>query len=813
MFNNDIKIAIRNLRANKFFTALNVVGLALGMSACLSVILIIRDQLSYEKFHPATERTYRVLSQAHTLDEGGRGKFATTPYPLGETLQRDFSGVENAVRLVRGLNNQDATTSTNLTLQLDGYFTEPSFFQVFGFQLESGNPATVLTEPNSIVLDKKAATRLFGNQDPMGQVLTLKGWGAFRVTGIALPPPGKSHIGFDCLASVSTLIAKEQSYSPDEAENKVLDNWGNRYMSLNYIVLQPEKTKADLEDALSVVSEKYTQPDARGEKLHLFAQNLDNITPMPEMLHNEIGFGVPWFFIWGLGVFVAMLILFPCLNYANLAIARAWVRAKEVGVRKVMGAGNRDVTRLFLVEAVLTALFALCLAWVLHHGINHFIETRILSEFKMRGSAPISLHADAVSWAAFVLFGLAVGLFAGWLPARRMAKTRPATAMRGELSEQRGMAVRFGWRKLMTVGQFTVSLIFMIVVATLWSQLQFLAVVDYGFQKENLVTFELKGNDAATLAAEIAQDHRVSGVAAASILIAGNSLQGGEIQRERGGEKIPIHQIAADLQYIPVMGLQLVTGKNFPPDANPNREQYILLNEKAVEHFGLGAPSQALGQTLWLNDSLPVTVQGVLHDFNYRPLKDQIKPFALRFVPQQSNIMHVRLHPGDPGPALAALESIWRKVDAVHPFEPSFMEEKMRNAYRDIELLSGLLAFFAMLGLSLACLGLLGMVTYATSTKVKEIGIRKVLGASVAEVMLLLSRHFLLLLAIAIAIALPLGYLLSKQILNMFAAQVATSWLVLVGCSAVLLALGLSTIGIQSLKAALANPVKSLRSQ
>ncbi|NUO02731.1 MAG: ABC transporter permease [Saprospiraceae bacterium] len=372
---------------------------------------------------------------------------------------------------------------------------------------------------------------------------------------------------------------------------------------------------------------------------------------------------------------------------------------------------------------------------------------------------------------------------------------------------------RFGWRKLMTVGQFSVSLIFMIVVATLWSQLRFLAVVDYGFQKENLVTFELKGNDAATLAAEMIQDHRVSGVATASILIAGNSLQGGEVQRERGGEKMPVHQIAADLQYVPVMGLQLVAGKNFPPDANPNREQYILLNEKAVAHFGLGTPNQALGQTLWLSDSLPVTVAGVLRDFNYRPLKEQIKPFALRFVPQQSNIMHVRLHPGDPGQALAALESIWKKVDPVHPFEPSFMEEKMRNAYRDIELLSGLLTFFAMLGLSLACLGLLGMVTYATSTKVKEIGIRKVLGATVMEVVLFLSRHFLLLLAIAIVIAMPLGYLLSKQILNMFAAQVAASWLILVGCSALLLALGLSTIGVQSLKAALANPVKSLRSE
>lgn len=813
MIQNYLTIALRNLRKTPVFTAINVFGLALGMSACLSVILIIRDQLGYEKFHPATGRTYRILSQAYTLDEGGRGKFATSPYPLGETLRREFSGVENAVRLVRGLNDQDATTSANLTFQLDGYFTEPSFFQVFGFQLESGDPATALTEPNSIVLNKQVAARFFGNQDPMGQMLTLKNWGVFRVTGIALPPLGKSHIGFDCLVSVSTIIAKEHTYTPDEAVNNIIDNWENRYMSLNYVVLQPEKQKPDLEYALSVVSEKYTKPDEKGEKLHLFAQRLDNITPMPEMLHNEIGFGVPWFFIWGLGAFVALLIIFPGINYANLAIARAWARSKEVGVRKVMGAGERDVTRLFLVEAVLTALLALCLAWLLHHGINHYIKTQILSELKMRGSAPISFHADAISWVVFILFGVTVGLFAGWLPARRMAKTRPATVIRGELSDQKGGTPRFGWSKLMATGQFTVSLIFMIVVATLWSQLRFLAVVDYGFEKENLVTFELKGNDSATLAAEIAQNHQVSGVTTASILIAGNSLQGGEIQVVRSGDKIPIHQISADLNYIPVMGLQLAAGENFPSDANPKREQYILLNEKAVKHLGLGDPNQAIGQTLWLSDSLPVTVQGVLRDFYYRPLKDQIQPFALRFVPQQSNIMHVRLHPGDPGTALAALESIWKKVDGIHPFEPDFMEEKMRNAYRDIELLSGLLGFFALLGLSLACLGLLGMVTYVTSMKVKEIGIRKVLGANIMEVMLLLSRHFLLLLAIAVVIALPLGYLLSNQILSLFAVRITVGGLILGGCTAVLLLLGLLTIGVQSLKAALANPVKSLRNE
>jgi putative ABC transport system permease protein len=813
MLYNDIKIALRSLRAHKFYTLLNVLGLALGMSACLTVILIIRDQLSYEKFHPATERTYRMLSQAYTTDPGGRVKFATTPYPLGETLASDFAGIENHVRLVRGIDGQETTTASGLTLSMDGYFTEPSFFQVFGFALETGNAATALAEPNCIVLEKSTAARFFGSQDPMGQTLKLKDWGTFRVTGIALPSPGKSHIGFECLASVSTLAAIEQGYKPEEAENKILSNWNNRYSCLNYVTLRPGQPKANLEAALAVVSEKHTPTDEKGEHLHLFAQNLNQITPAPELMGNEIGFGLPWFFIWGLSAFVLMLIVFPCLNYANLAVARAWARAKEVGVRKVVGAQMSDLRRLFLAESILTAFLALAGAWAMHLAINHFIETKILSEFKMRGSQPISLRADAVSWAAFLGFGLLVGLFSGWLPAQRLARMRPAAAIRGGVGQAGGPVARFGWRKVMTVGQFAVSLIFMIVVAALWGQLRYLAVVDYGFQKENLLTFEAGGNDPELLAAEMARDHRVSGVTRSTIIIASNSLQGGDIQRERGGERTAIHQLGADANYVPVMGLQLVAGENFPPDLRPEPEQQILVNEKAVAFFGLGTPSEAIGQTLWFNDSTPVTVHGVLRDFNYQTLTESVKPFVLRFDPQHSHQLHVRLQPGDPTTALAALGAIWRKVDPAHPFEAEFMEARMQKTYRDIEIMNSVLGFFALLGLSLACLGLLGMVTYATSTKVKEIGIRKVLGASVWQVALFVSRHYLWLLGIAVVIALPVGYFLASLLLDLFASRIALTGLMLGICVLGLLALGLLSIGVQTIRAAMANPAKSLKSE
>ena len=262
------------------------------------------------------------------------------------------------------------------------------------------------------------------------------------------------------------------------------------------------------------------------------------------------------------------------------------------------------------------------------------------------------------------------------------------------------------------------------------------------------------------------------------------------------------------------MGLQLIAGENFPQKTTATGDERLILNEKALPAYQLGTPAEAVGKVLWLNDSTPATVQGVVRDFHYRILEHGIEPFALRFSPQHHGmLLHVRLTPGDPMLAMASLGSIWKKVDGVHPFKAEFMEASIQKAYQHVGLVSGLIGFFALLGLSLACIGLLGMVTYTVATKVKEIGIRKVLGASASEVTLLLSRHFLVLLGVAVAIALPTGYFLSNLLLQLFVYRIAVGGLILGGSAVVLLLLGLLTIGAQAVKAALANPVESLRSE
>ncbi len=804
MLKNYILLAFRNLAKHRFFSLLNILGLALGMSACLTVILIIRDQLSFDHFHPNAARVFRVNCQ-----QPDGFKMATVPFPLAETLSKDFSVAEESVSLVRSIYNVDATTAENQTLQVGGFFTETSFFKVFGFQLEAGNAANVLDEPNSLVLSKNMAERFFGNKNPIGETLDLKNKGIFKITGVVATPPGKTHLEFDCLASAASLPAMDAALKPEEYQEKITGNWENRYMTYVYVLLRPGQTKSDLENALAVVAEKREKANAPEKNVRFFAQNLGNISPKPEQYANELGASAPMFFIWGLIAFVLILTIFPCLNYSNMAISQALARTREMGVRKAIGAQNSDVKRLILTEGVVTAFIALGLAWVLHLPLNHFVGTFFPPQTKLT-----NLHAEGLDWLIFIVFGLAVGLLAGWIPARRMAKLHPAIALRGNKSGEILEKNKIGWRKIMLVGQFSLSLILMIVVATLWSQLQFMTLADYGFQKENLLTVELQGNKPGIVAAEMAQDPHVTGVCMTSVVVASNNLQGVPIFRERGGEKIDTHGAMVDENYLPVMGLKLVAGENFAKNPLSTRDQFLILNEKAVEHFQLGSRAEAIGKVLWMNDSTPVSVRGVVRDFHYRILDHAIEPFAFRYSPTEKGyIMHLRIAPGNPSLAMASLGSIWKKMDAVHPFKATFMEESMQKAYGHVTFVGGLASFFALLALSIACLGLLGSVTYSIGSKVKEIGIRKILGASAAQVTLKLAQHFLILLAVAVAIAVPVGYFLANIFLELFAYRIAVGGLILAGSAAFLLFLGLITIGVQAGRAALANPVEALRSE
>ena len=630
------------------------------------------------------------------------------------------------------------------------------------------------------------------------------------MTGVVAQPKGKSHLNFDCLASTKSLANIEAALDP-KAPERVMDNWDEIYSTHLYVRLAPGKTETDLNNALIAVAESRNKNALPEQTQFYYAQSLGNISPQPEQLANDTTPAAPWFFIWGFMAFMVLLLVFPSLNYAGMAVARALSRTREVGVRKAIGARNADVGKLFLTEAVLASSLALVVSALLHIPLNRAVGKYFPAFTNLQ-----DLEARPLDWLIFIALAVGVGLLAGWIPSRRFAKLHPASAIRGDtngLSALKPASRRMNWRSAILVGQFAFSLVFLILVATIWSQIRYMTIADYGFDKENLLSVSLQGNKAELLAAEMTQDRHVVGVSSSSVMLASNNLQGMALRLERTSEDIDIDCASVDHNFMKVMDLKMVAGDNFPADASPERLQYVILNERAVERFQLGSPAQAIGQTLWVSDTASVLVSGVVQDFHYFNLQNQIGPFALRFVPNEQQIMYVRLAPGDPGVALASLEAIWKKVDPVHPFEASFMEESVERAYQGVAFVGGLISFFSVLALSLAALGLLGSVTHSVGTRVKEIGIRKVLGASSIQVALFLSRRFLVVLTIAVVLALPAGFALSNLFLELFAYRIPVGGLILGGCTMAILALGLLTVGWQAMQAALADPVKSLRSE
>lgn len=644
---------------------------------------------------------------------------------------------------------------------------------------------------------------MFEGRDPVGQTLELGGKGTYQVTGVVAPPPGKSHLRFDVLASAATLASLDQALPTSEAGEKILDNWANRYMSYVYVLVKPATTEKDLKLALDQIAVTRSQTDLEDRNVVFYPQRLAHITPAPEQLANDTTDGAPWFFMYGIGFFVLLLTLFPALNYANLTTARALSRVKEIGIRKTVGAKKADVRKLILTESVLTALIALAIASQLSIPLNHFVVRYFPVSIDAAG-----LQIDGFDWAIFIVFGLLVGLIAGWLPANRMAKMESLSALKHS-TRILGRSP-FRWKSVMLAGQFALSLIFLVFVTTIWMQMKYMLITDYGFQRENLVTVSLQGNDPAILKNEFRQDPHVVGITQSSLFLASSNLQGMPVKLEPGGEYQEVHSTLVDADFNNVMGLKLVAGQDFPSNYTGGDQTFLIFNQTAVTAFHWGTPAEAVGKTVWLDDTTTAVVRGIVEDFHYRNLESGIDPFALQLKDTKFGTLYLRMAPGDPVIAMQALQSIWKKVDRVHTFDGTYMEENIRRAYQSVTFVGGLMSFFTLLALVLACMGLLGMVTFSVNNKIREIGIRKVLGASITQLTIQLSRQFMVLLGLALIIALPLSYMLVSKFLNVFVYHISIGFLILGGSAFMMIILGIATIGVQTIRAARANPVDTL---
>lgn len=814
MFSNYLKISIRNLLKYKVFSFINISGLAVAMSVCLLIILMLVDQLSYDQFHRKGGRIYRVITQKKNSVLAN----ASTPYPLASKMKDVYPFVENAMHLVAGVGG-DATYEEQTT-ELRGFFAEPSFFDVFDFELEQGNKRTALEKPNSIVISTEVAQRLFGANNPVGKVVeyTDRGlyfldidigvmdsppveWGLFTVTGVFDPNIYKSHLTFSTLMSAASLPVLYETQKKED----LTDNWQIYHSCYTYLVLKPGENEERLSQALNELAANQYAEIEHLQGFRLIAQHLSDITP-GRFLGNATSLTLPIEAFYFLGFLALIIMLSACLNYTNLSTARALTRAKEIGVRKVAGATRSNLIYQFVGESILTSLLALIIAVLLLSFVKHaFMGLWINQLFQF------DLHENLSVYLIFIVFALLIGILAGTWPAFRLSRFQPIQALKSLGIEQAG---KLGMRKLLGVSQFVVSLFFIITTLLISNQFQHFLHFDYGFSFQNIVNVELKGNDYSLIKQELSSIKGVTAVSACEFLPATGMSNGISVRKvNTENELTEFELLRTDEDFIGNLGIELIAGRSLP-GIGGTVEQSVLLNKTAIEQLGYLHAAEAIGQDLETEDEV-LTVIGVVSDFQSQTpwMQDQIGPVLLRNQSADFSLVNVKIASGDLQGTLARMEQKWKTLDMVHPFTYYFFDEQLAQSHQMIGDLVSILGFISFLAIFIACLGLLGMATFSTERRMKEVGIRKILGAGEFRLIVLLSREFLTMLALSVLIAAPLSYFINNLWLEHFPNRVEFSLSTLFTGIAILVGLGLLTIGSQTLRASRSNPVDSLRSE
>ncbi len=805
MLKNYFKVAIRNLIRHKFFSFINIFGLAISMSICLGIIMLVADQLSYDQYNSKADKVYRVNTQYTHADGTPSGiDYATSPLPLAEAIKKDYTGIDKACRIRRGFGNDWIEFGQDQNIPLAGFFADPEALEIFQLELEYGDPKTALVDPNSVVLTKKASEKLFKQENPLGEVIKVGDLGEYKVTGIIKDNHQKSHFVFEALASFSSVPALEA----DSTLRGDLNNWGNWTTGWVYLLLEEGKSDGDIQAHLSDLATKHF-PEASGfekdRKYKFYLQNLVAITPGP-LVGNAIGPFMPMLFIYFFAGLALIVMLTSCFNYTNLSIARSLTRAREIGVRKVNGAQRFQIFSQFLSESVLVSLFALLLAMGLLVVVKPFIMSMKFAQF---------LRWDLAStnsvYLAFFIFSLVIGILAGLFPAVVLSKFEPIKVLKN-LSGMR-LFSKIGLRKSLLVIQFCLSLIFIISVLIVRNQLDLFLTADLGFNAKNNIVVQLHDAPYENLKTEIASGSNILSISGASHVPASGTTYGTDLKKSISDESgVSLSQFYVDENYLKNLDIELVAGRFFTEEAGASNKNFIVLNERALAGFQWSSPYDALGETLFFEeDSSAVEVIGIVKDYNHQVLVSEIEPMALCYSLERIHILQVK-YAGNEAEAVATIEAAWTKLNPTLTISYKTMKEEIEFFYEtifsDIVNIVGVISVMAIL---ISCLGLLGMATYTIESKMKEISIRKVLGSSNHSLILHLSKSFMVLIIIAICIGVPIAWLLNNSWLQLIAFRTEISVGVILTGISVLFILGGITIGSQTLRAAYTNPVDNLK--
>ena len=810
MIRNYFKFAFRNLLRNKVFTAINISGLAMGIAICLVIMLFIKNEWSYDRFNEKADRIVRVVFKGSV--QGQAMKEANVMPPTAQTLLKDYPEVEAAARIRTGgsatfSHKEKSFKEENLA------FADAGLFSIFTLPFVKGDPATALLEPNTIVISEAVAQKYFGKEDPIGQLLEIKNeQKAYKVTGVMKAIPVNAHFHFDLFLSMATL--------PDQNS----DSWmTSGYYT--YLLLKPGIAWQKLEAKLPQAVEKYMGPQMnqsmgltlaefrkKGNDIGLYLQPLtdihlrSNLMPMTEL---EPPGDMRYVYIFG-AVAIFMLLI-ACINFMNLSTASASKRAREVGIRKVLGSAKTDLIRQFLLESILLTAFAMVLGLVLVY--------LALPVFNHLTGKELSLGLTTNPWLipSLLLFGLFVGLLAGSYPAFMLSSFNPVKVLKGRFTSGRAT---MGLRSGLVVFQFAVSIILIVGTVVVYKQLTYIQNKKLGYDRDQVIvlpgTSRLGVNENA-FREKLLQDPRVVNISTSGYLPAGPTYNNNFfIYAREQAEQIKTLRYDVDENYIPTMSMQVIAGRNFSQKYGTDSTGAIL-NEAAVKALGWDM-QHALGQTITRShnkagtDKVVYHVIGIVKDFHFRSLHEQISPLVM-VLANYNGTMIVKAKTKDISGLLADMNKTWNNLKASAPLNYSFLDERFKATYEAEQKIALILGISAGLTIFVACLGLFGLATFTAEQRTKEIGVRKVLGATVTSIVALLSKDFLKLVLIANVLALPVAWWIMNKWLQEFAYRVDISWGVfaIAILSAILIAL--AAVSFHSLKAALTNPVRSLRGE
>jgi putative ABC transport system permease protein len=808
MLKNYLKIAIRNLRKQRGFTFINIFGLALGLACCLLITLYVVDELSYDRFHEKASRIYRINSD---IKFGGNDMhMAVSPDPMGPTLLKDYPQVENFVRLHgRGTWLVKRTGQPNNLRENNIIFADSTLFDVFTLPLVSGDPKRALVEPNTVVISESAAKRHFGNQNPIGKTLLFDNEATYRVTGVMRDLPTNSHFHTDFF-----LCMRSDNYE-----------WG-RWISNNhqtYILLKEGVDPQAFSRNFETVIQKYLGPQALQfvgatiDQLRKSGNRIDySLIPLTDIhLHSkqniELAPNSDIQYVYTFSAVAIFILLIACINFMNLSTARSANRAKEVGVRKVLGSVQRQLIGQFMTESVLMAILSMILALV--------IVALALPFFNNISSKQLTIDNLFIPQFLPVLLALplVVGLLAGSYPAFFLSSFRPISVLKGRINLGLKSA---GLRSGLVVFQFMMSVILIVGTMVVYRQINFIQTTKVGFNRNQVLTVNeayALGNQTQTFKEEVLKLPGVtSGSVSGYLPVPSNRSDSplfpeGQIDQSKA---VSTQQWGVDFDYIPTLGMELKEGRNFSREFGSDSTG-IILNETAVKVFGFKKP---LGKrVMQMQDNQgkvykTYTVIGVVKNFHFESLRQNIGSVALMMQPNQSAVSF-RLSSQDIPALVKQIEAKWKQMAPGMPFDYSFLEDSFDSMYRAEQRVGQIVLTFSVLAILIACLGLFGLAAFMAEQRTKEIGVRKVLGATTTSIVRLLSKDFLRLVLIAILIATPIAWYGMNQWLKDFAYKIDVPWWVFVLAGLVAVIIAFATVSFQSIKAALTNPVKSLRSE